>query len=108
MHVDWAPTWELFFSRYISRIFDLEKELQGPDPKVQELTKQILEKVIPRLLRPLETGGRTIQPRLIHGDLWDGNTSTNKATNKPIIFDSGCIYAHNEGIQTLKLASGLH
>ncbi|KAK6824517.1 Ketosamine-3-kinase [Apiospora arundinis] len=28
---------------------------------------------IPRLLRPLETGGRQITPTLLHTNLWDGN-----------------------------------
>lgn len=54
------------------------------------------EKVILRLLRPLETGGRSIRPTLIHGDLWHGNAETDAETGQPIIFDAASFYAHNE------------
>ena len=76
----------------------MENEIrsQGPDTEVQQLYEVMLKKVVPRLPRPLETGGRQIQPRLVHGDIWDGNVSTDIATDNPIIFDATCIYAHNE------------
>ena len=77
-----------------------EEKSQGEDPEMQELCKEILTKVVPRLLRPLETGGRQIQPCLVHRDIWDGNVSTDKATNTPVIFDATCIYAHNESTYT--------
>jgi fructosamine-3-kinase len=40
----------------------------------------LLKKVIPRLLDPLETDGRSIKPVLLHGDLWLGNVSFQKAS----------------------------
>ncbi|KAI4164977.1 MAG: hypothetical protein LQ342_001253 [Letrouitia transgressa] len=95
-YTNWHNSWEDFFSSSIKAVFDMEEQMQGPDPEVQLLCAATLEKVVPRLLRPLETGGRKIQPRLIHGDIWDGNTSTNVATNSPVIYDATCIYAHNE------------
>lgn len=52
--------------------------------------------VIPRLLRPLDTGGRQIQPRHIHGDMWADKASTNVDTKLPVIYDGACLYAHNE------------
>lgn len=63
---------------------------------MKELCEGIFEKVIPRLLCPFETGGRQIQPRLIHRDLWAGTCSTNVDTGLPIIYDGACLYAHNE------------
>ena len=54
------------------------------------------DKVVPRLLRPLETGGRSIRPSLIHGDLWHGNAETDAETGEPVIFDAASFYAHNE------------
>lgn len=95
-YTKWHDSWEDFFSNSIKAVFELEEQMQGPDPEVQQLCAATLEKVVPRLLRPLETGGRKIQPRLIHGDIWDGNTSTNVATNGPVVYDATCIYAHNE------------
>ena len=60
------------------------------------LAEAIITKVIPRLLRPLETGGRQIRPVLVHSDLWDGNASTNRLSGMPVVFDAACIYGHNE------------
>ncbi|OBT89161.1 hypothetical protein VE02_01634 [Pseudogymnoascus sp. 03VT05] len=73
-----------------------EQEVQGPDEEMAELVKAIAEKVIPRLCRPLETGGRSIKPRLIHGDLWDGTASVVVETGLPVIFDACSMYTHNE------------
>ena len=93
---EWTDSWEEFFSKSFRLVMENEERSQGPDPEVQQLCGAVLKKVIPRLLRPLETGGRQIQPRLVHGDIWDGNVSTDVNTDAPIIFDATCIYAHNE------------
>ncbi|KAL8879026.1 MAG: hypothetical protein Q9215_002065 [Flavoplaca cf. flavocitrina] len=93
---EWTASWEDFFTKSIKLVFENEEQSQGPDEEVQHLCKETLSKVVPRLLRPLETGGRRIEPRLIHGDIWDGNTSTNVETSLPVIYDATCIYAHNE------------
>ena len=93
----WTDSWEDFFSKSMKRILAVEEISQGPDAEMKRLSDALIGKVIPRLLRPLETGGREIQPRLVHGDLWDGNTSTTVATGDSVIFDAACIYAHNEG-----------
>ena len=92
----WTDSWEKFFTEMLIRCYDWEEQMHGPHEEMQKLSKEIIAKVIPRLLRPLETGGREIQPRLVHGDLWDGNTSTDAATDKPVIFDASSTYAHNE------------
>lgn len=92
----WSDSWEQFFSNSLKQMLGVEEEVHGLDPEMKQLSEALMEKVIPRLLRPLETGGRQIQPRLVHGDLWDGNTSTDVATGLPIIFDAPAIYAHNE------------
>lgn len=98
--VEWIETWEDFFTKSIQLVFENEERSQGSDEEVQNLCKETLSKVIPRLLRPLETGGRRIEPHIIHGDIWGGNTSTNVATNVatnlPVIYDATSIYAHNE------------
>jgi protein-ribulosamine 3-kinase len=96
-YTQWTDSWEEFFANSIKRVFEFEERTHGKDDELKELEKAILEKVVPRLLRPLETGGRTIQPRLVHGDIWDGNVSTRAEDDSPIIFDASCMYAHNEG-----------
>ncbi|KAK2788697.1 hypothetical protein FQN53_003206 [Emmonsiellopsis sp. PD_33] len=91
-----CDTWEESFSRGIDQFFRAEEVSQGYDEEMAELRKGIMEKVIPRLLRPLETEGRKVTPRLVHGDLWDGNTSVDAETSLPIIFDACSSYAHHE------------
>jgi protein-ribulosamine 3-kinase len=92
----WTDTWEEFYLNFFLDVADYEQEVQGPDEEMAELVKAIAEKVIPRLCRPLETGGRSIKPRLIHGDLWDGNASVVIETGLPVIFDACSMYTHNE------------
>ncbi|MCJ1468273.1 hypothetical protein MMC07_006901 [Pseudocyphellaria aurata] len=95
-YTEWTDSWEDFFTKSFKLVMSNEKESQGFDLEMQELCQATIKKVIPRLLRPLETGGRNIQPRLVHGDLWVENLSTNTKTGDPVIFDATCIYAHNE------------
>ena len=66
------------------------------DSESRQLFETVLEKVAPRLLRPLETGGRHIRPCLIHRDLYSGNVSVETATGAPILYGTTCLYAHNE------------
>ena len=72
------------------------EESQGPDTELKMLFGQLVNKVIPRLLRPLETGGRQTKPSLVHGDLYSGNVSVDAVTGRPILYDATCLYAHNE------------
>jgi len=92
----WTNGWEEFFSNQLREILGKEWLSQGPDDEILCLTPILFDRVIPRLLRPLETGGREIQPRLIHRDLWDGNASMNIEKDTPIIFDAFCCYSHSE------------
>ncbi|KAJ1324156.1 protein-ribulosamine 3-kinase [Microdochium nivale] len=93
---EWHDTWEESYHHSLKWFVYAEEVSQGFDQEMSELCDGIFTKVIPRLLRPLETGGRSIQPRLIHGDMWAGNCSTNVTTNAPIIYDGASLYAHNE------------
>ena len=92
----WTDTWEEFYIQGLTRMFQLEEKTQGLSAELKELGIPLYEKVIPRLLRPLETGGRSIEPVLVHGDLWCGNASTDLANDTPIVFDACSFYAHNE------------
>ncbi|KAJ4300150.1 hypothetical protein N0V88_002819 [Collariella sp. IMI 366227] len=94
-----CDTWEESFTRGLGKLFDLEAEThkgeEGGDD-MQRLRKGIMDKVIPRLLRPLETEGRTLTPTLVHGDLWDGNASVDGTTGQSMFFDATPLWAHNE------------
>jgi protein-ribulosamine 3-kinase len=92
----WSNTWEEYFKRTTSVLLKLEQESQGPNKELLDLVDPFLNKVVPRLLRPLETGGRSIKPCLIHGGLWHGNATMDGDSELPIIFDAASCYAHNE------------
>ncbi|KAI1081000.1 Fructosamine kinase-domain-containing protein [Whalleya microplaca] len=92
----WSDTWEEYFSRTTRILFELEQAARGPSKEIEQLVRPFFERVVPRLLRPMETGGRVIRPALIHGDLWDGNADVDAETGDPIIFDAASFYAHNE------------
>ena len=66
----WTDTWEECYKNMLKRMFDLDEENRGLDEQLKGMANIILEKVIPRLIRPLETEGRSIKPCLVHGDLW--------------------------------------
>ncbi|KAK3306823.1 Fructosamine kinase-domain-containing protein [Chaetomium strumarium] len=91
-----CKSWEQCFSKGLEKIFDMEEQTHGPDEEMRRLREGLMTKVIPRLLRPLETEGRTLTPTLVHGNLWDGNASVDVTTGHPMFYDSTPLYAHNE------------
>jgi fructosamine-3-kinase len=100
---DWCDTWEEYFSRQLRSDIKWEQGIRGPDPEFDAIADEFFQKVIPRLLRPLETGGRSIKPSLVHGDLWQGNAQIDMVTQQLVLFDSCCCYAHNECKLTTRL-----
>lgn len=95
-YTTWTDSWEDFYANSLRLLMSVIEEAEGPDPEFKELLEATINKVVPRLLRPLETGGRQIQPRLVHGDLYAGNVSLDVATGAPILYDATCLYAHSE------------
>lgn len=94
--VAWEKSWEAFFSKSMRYALDLEIEKKGPSEELNVLSRPLFEKVIPRLLRPLESGGRVVKRSLVHGDLWYANAGIDVHTNQAIVFDACCFFAHNE------------
>ena len=91
-----TDTWEEFFSNGLKHLFKLNAERAGPCKQLEDLISPLISKVIPRLLRPLETGGNSVKPSLVHGDLWCGNTAVVLEDEAPLVFDPCCFWAHNE------------
>ena len=92
----WQSTWETFFAQLMRKMFQVNGEAHGRDEDLEQLQDTILSKVIPRLLRPLETGGRSIQPTLCHTGIWPGNCMPDSETGTIMIFDSCAYWGHNE------------
>lgn len=92
----YADTWEEFFVNGFNHVLNLNIERGGPWEDMESLKLPMLTKVIPRLLRPMETCGRSIKPMLVHGGLWCGNTAVDTQTDRSLIYDPASFYAHNE------------
>ena len=58
-YTNWSSSREEFFIGFLRNAFELEEVSQGPSLEVSEVLPRMFEKVCPRLLRPLETEGRT-------------------------------------------------
>ncbi|KAG6989771.1 hypothetical protein G7Y79_00065g094820 [Physcia stellaris] len=93
---EYTDTWESCFTNGFHHMIKLNLERGGPWQEIEGLRLDMVSKVIPRLLRPLEINGRSVKPSLVHGDLWCGNTAVDAATNLPLIYDPSSFYAHNE------------
>ena len=92
----WQDTWTVWFTQAMKQMFALEEASHGQDDELDLLKEALYSKVIPRLLLPLESGGRTIKPCLIHSDLWPGNCKPDAHTGEVMIFDSCAFWGHNE------------
>ncbi|KAI0095565.1 Fructosamine kinase-domain-containing protein [Nemania sp. FL0031] len=92
----WTDSWEEFYARGMRHMLKIEMDKRGEREELEPLIVPFLDKVIPRLLRPLETKGRSIKPVLIHGDLWLGNVSQQKDSGDPLMYDSSAFWGHNE------------
>lgn len=92
----WQNSWETLFTNLMIRMIQIEEKAHDRDEEPEGLKESILNKVIPRLLRPLETGGRSIKTCLIHSDLWPGNCMPDVNTDRIMIFDSCAYWGHNE------------
>ncbi len=88
----WEDSWSRMFQRQLAHTVALDREKNEQWGEFKILCDLTLEKVVPRLLEPLQSGGRSIKPCLIHGDLWDENTATDMDTGEPFVFDAGSMY----------------
>ena len=91
-----TDTWTEFFSNGLKHMLQLSFTAGGPSKELTDLMPGMFEKVIPRLLKPLESEGRSIKPSLVHGDLWCGNAAVDLENDMPLVFDPCCFWAHNE------------
>lgn len=96
MRNEWTGSWEEYWGRQFQSDVDNAQQVFGMDEELADITTEFIQKVVARLLRPLQTGGRVLKPSLCHGDLWDGNVQTDRDTDQIILFDSCAFYGHGE------------
>lgn len=99
----WNDSWEAFYLRGLQHMFTLEESVHGPSEEIRGLLPALYNKVVPRLLRPLETADRNLKPCLVHGDLSEGNAAVHAETGHSLIFDSCAFWAHNECLEAVAL-----
>ncbi|KAL6876107.1 Fructosamine kinase domain-containing protein [Trichoderma longibrachiatum] len=93
----WCDSWEAFYAHGLRHVLKVREERAGRSPELEELLPALFDKVIPRLLRPLESDGRTIKPPFVHGDLWWGNSGIiDSEAGDGIAFDPSAFWGHNE------------
>lgn len=92
----WEDSWAVLFKKQMAQMIKVDTEKNGDWPEFRRASDLILDRVIPRLLEPLQSEGGSIKPCLVHGDLWDENAATDADTGEPFMFDAGSFYAHNE------------
>ena len=80
----------------LQRAIKIDTQENGTWDALSAISTHVIGSVIPLLLGPLESAGRTVKPSLIHGNLWDGNIGTDYETGNVYVFDAGAYYAHNE------------
>lgn len=61
------------------------------DGELWKLGQTLMKKSVPSLLKDVDA-----KPSLLHGDLWAGNASYSRTTDRPIVFDACSFYGHNE------------
>lgn len=68
---DWETSWARFFAKNrLQAILEDDRRNNCADHEMDELGKQCIEQVVPRLLGALEENGNSIKPVLVHGDLF--------------------------------------
>ncbi|POS75735.1 hypothetical protein DHEL01_v205878 [Diaporthe helianthi] len=94
---DWDSSWTSFFTKLLSGVHQLDRQVNGAWPELDDAMELTLRAVVPRLLGRLTEDGRgEVKPCLIHGDLHEQNIGTEPRTGSIYIFDSCAYYAHHE------------
>ncbi|CCM04440.1 uncharacterized protein FIBRA_06620 [Fibroporia radiculosa] len=86
----WFSSWEECYDALIGGLLDALRKKGGYESLFKQ-GEEVRKRVIPALL-----GSLVIQPVLLHGDLWSGNTGTDRKTGQPVIFDPSSYFGHNE------------
>ncbi|KAA6413353.1 MAG: hypothetical protein FRX48_03099 [Lasallia pustulata] len=66
---DWDSSWASNFTKLITGFFEMEIIVNGPWPEYTSAFQEVAAQVIPQLLEPLQSDGRTLKPYLVHDSL---------------------------------------
>lgn len=94
----WNSSWQAFWAQQMRGLFDQEEKIhKDEDDELDTLKTGFLDNAVPQYLGPLESDGRSIEPCLIHSDLWPGNMKPRSSTDGLCLFDACACWGHNEG-----------
>lgn len=93
---EWNDSWADYFCQLVRGAMALNKVRNGDWKNLEELVERLCTHVVPKLLGPLESEGRSVKPTLIQGDLWEGNIGIRHDDGRLVLFDAGSYWAHNE------------
>eukprot|EP00929_Paragymnodinium_shiwhaense_P109304 TRINITY_DN75725_c0_g1_i1.p1 TRINITY_DN75725_c0_g1~~TRINITY_DN75725_c0_g1_i1.p1 ORF type:complete len:436 (+),score=63.37 TRINITY_DN75725_c0_g1_i1:57-1364(+) len=72
---------------------------------LQESIQEVIDRALPELFPSEE---ENVKPSLLHGDLWLGNTGSDKVSG-PCVFDPACFFGHSEfDLALLELFGGVN
>lgn len=99
----WCHDWNEFFSRVLRLDIGRLLQARANDQHFLDLVEflplaiDLVEKVVPRLLIPLQSKGRTIKPIMVIGDLQMGDLRRDRTTGRlGLAYLGACYYAHHE------------
>ena len=92
----WEDSRAVLYQKQLGHMANMGLEKNKVPPEFKVVCDLTLEKVIPRLLEPLQSEGRSIRPYLIRGNSWDENTATDMNTGEPFVFDARSMYGKDE------------
>lgn len=102
----WDGDWSRYFTTLITAFYDADVALNGATTDYEGAFNALKKHVIPRLLKPLQEGGRVLQPCLVHGDLWHENiglsadfgdeVGKDDGQQRVVVYDASIFYGHNE------------
>lgn len=90
------PLWETFFANLLLILRESAEAECLAWLRLHQGLETLITKTVPRLLGPLQSENRNIQPCLVHGNLSANNIATHIDTGEPVSFNPAALYAHNE------------
>jgi protein-ribulosamine 3-kinase len=92
----WNASWAVLFGMQLEHACRLDQEKNGHSSELAGLCETTLEQVVPRLLVPLQSNGRSIKPCLVHGNVRARTVALDRRSGLPFVHSPASFFAHHE------------